>query len=445
MLKIREYVKVESLEQAYELNQKRSSRIIGGMLWMKMSNAQIQTAIDLSGLGLDQIEESEDAFTIGCMVTLRELELHPGLQELSGGIIRESVKDIVGVQFRNLATIGGSIFGRFGFSDVMTCFLALDTYVELYRGGVVPLREFVQMKRDNDILVKVIVKKQKGRYAYLTHRNAKTDFPVLAVALSMTAKEAYVVVGARPGIAMCSEIPADWKEKLEQGICTAEEIEELASALARQIPTGSNMRGSAEYRSHLAKVLIGRALGGQTPLPETAKNRRGVRPLYEKPPKTAGGSDPIILNGKPVQVPERADLLLIDFVREHGCYSVKRGCETSGCGLCTVFLDGKPVLSCSILAARAAGHRVDTLEGLQAEAEEFGGFIADQGAEQCGFCNPGMIMNAIALFRENPDPTEEEMKEYLAGNLCRCSGYEGQLRGMKAFLEYKKKGGAVCE
>ena len=257
MLKIREYVKAESLEQAYELNQKRSSRIIGGMLWMKMSNAQIQTAIDLSGLGLDQIEESEDAFTIGCMVTLRELELHPGLQELSGGIIRESVKDIVGVQFRNLATIGGSIFGRFGFSDVMTCFLALDTYVELYRGGVVPLREFVQMKRDNDILVKVIVKKQKGRYAYLTHRNAKTDFPVLAVALSMTAKEAYVVVGARPGIAMCSEIPADWKEKLEQGICTAEEIEELASALARQIPTGSNMRGSAEYRSHLAKVLIG--------------------------------------------------------------------------------------------------------------------------------------------------------------------------------------------
>ena len=151
MLKIREYVKAESLEQAYELNQKRSSRIIGGMLWMKMSNAQIQTAIDLSGLGLDQIEESEDAFTIGCMVTLRELELHPGLQELSGGIIRESVKDIVGVQFRNLATIGGSIFGRFGFSDVMTCFLALDTYVELYRGGVVPLREFVQMKRERPV------------------------------------------------------------------------------------------------------------------------------------------------------------------------------------------------------------------------------------------------------------------------------------------------------
>lgn len=147
-----------------------------------------------------------------------------------------------------------------------------------------------------------------------------------------------------------------------------------------------------------------------------------------------------ILNGKPIKEEIAPDLLLIDFVRSHGCYSVKRGCETSNCGLCTVFMNEKPVLSCSMLAARANGARIDTLEGLQEEAEEFGAFIADQGAEQCGFCNPGTIMNAIALFRENPDPSDEEIKEYLSGNLCRCSGYEGQLRGIKAFLAYKKEG-----
>ena len=151
-----------------------------------------------------------------------------------------------------------------------------------------------------------------------------------------------------------------------------------------------------------------------------------------------------MLNGKKVTEEIKSDLLLIDFVRNHGCCSVKRGCETSNCGLCTVFLDEKPVLSCSVLAARADGHAVQTLEGLQEEAAEFGAFIADQGAEQCGFCNPGMIMNAIALFRENPDPTDDEIREYLAGNLCRCSGYEGQLRGIRAFIEYKKQGGAVC-
>lgn len=145
----------------------------------------------------------------------------------------------------------------------------------------------------------------------------------------------------------------------------------------------------------------------------------------------------IELNGKKIAREIEADTLLIDFVRNEGCSSVKRGCETANCGLCTVFLDEKPILSCSYLAARANGHKVTTLEGLQEEAAEFGAFIADQGAEQCGFCNPGFIMNALALFRENPNPCEEEIKEYLAGNLCRCSGYEGQLRGIMKFLEWK--------
>lgn len=143
----------------------------------------------------------------------------------------------------------------------------------------------------------------------------------------------------------------------------------------------------------------------------------------------------IKLNGKIVSDNIDADMLLIDFVRKHGCLSVKRGCDTSNCGLCTVFLDNKPVLSCSVLAMKANEKEVTTLEGLQEEARDFGQFIAEQGAEQCGFCNPGFIMNTIALLRENPNPTDEEIKEYLAGNLCRCSGYEGQLRGIKNFLK----------
>ena len=131
-------------------------------------------------------------------------------------------------------------------------------------------------------------------------------------------------------------------------------------------------------------------------------------------------------------------MVLLDFCRKHRCYSVKRGCESGNCGLCTVLLDGKPVLSCSTPVGRANGRKVDTLEGLQEEASEFVTFIADQGAEQCGFCNPGFVMNALALFRENPYPDEEEIKEFLSGNLCRCSGYEGQLRGIMNFLEAKK-------
>ncbi len=148
------------------------------------------------------------------------------------------------------------------------------------------------------------------------------------------------------------------------------------------------------------------------------------------------------LNGKAVTAAVEADTTLFDLLRQKGCYSVKCGCDTSNCGLCTVFLDEVPVLSCSVLAARVDGHAVTTLEGLQEEAADFVRFIADQGADQCGFCNPGFVMNTIALLRENPDPTDDEIRGYLAGNLCRCSGYEGQLRGIRAYLDSKKGKGA---
>lgn len=145
-----------------------------------------------------------------------------------------------------------------------------------------------------------------------------------------------------------------------------------------------------------------------------------------------------ILNGKPVKPSVEADTLLIDLLRDLGCKSVKRGCETSNCGLCTVLMNGKPVLSCSMLAARADNQEIYTLEGLREEAEKFVTYIADQGAEQCGFCNPGYVMNTIALLRENSNPTDDEIRSFLAGNLCRCSGYEGQLRGIRAFLDSRK-------
>ncbi|WP_312813376.1 2Fe-2S iron-sulfur cluster-binding protein [Sedimentibacter sp.] len=129
------------------------------------------------------------------------------------------------------------------------------------------------------------------------------------------------------------------------------------------------------------------------------------------------------------------DTILLDFLRSKGCLSVKRGCETSNCGLCTVLMQGKPILSCSTLAVRANGLRVTTIEGMQEEASDFGGFLADEGAEQCGFCSPGFIINVIAMKNELKNPTEDEIKNYLEGNLCRCTGYMGQLRAVKKYLE----------
>lgn len=143
------------------------------------------------------------------------------------------------------------------------------------------------------------------------------------------------------------------------------------------------------------------------------------------------------LNGIVIQREIEADMVLLDFLREQGCYSVKRGCETSNCGLCTVLANGKPILSCSMLAARAEGMDIITMEGILDKGEEIGRFLAAEGAEQCGYCSPGFIMNVIAMERELENPDIDSIKEYMAGNLCRCSGYMGQLRAVLNYLEQK--------
>ena len=198
MLKIKEYVKVKDLEEAYQLNQKRSACVLGGMVWLKMGNRNVGTAIDLSGLGLDTIEETPDAYRIGAMVTLRTLEQHPGLNELTRGALADSVRSIVGVQFRNLATVGGSLYGRFGFSDVLTLFLALDAMVELHHGGAVPLADYAARPYERDILTHIVVPKAVGKVAYLAQRNISTDFPVLTCAVAVRADGVRCAIGARP-------------------------------------------------------------------------------------------------------------------------------------------------------------------------------------------------------------------------------------------------------
>ncbi|MBQ5782212.1 MAG: FAD binding domain-containing protein [Oscillospiraceae bacterium] len=256
MLKIQNYVKAKTLEEAWQLNQNKRNRVIGGMLWLKMSNGTVGTAIDLCDLGLDKIEENEEEFSIGAMVSLRDIELCKGLDSYSQGAVRQAVKDIVGVQFRNTATVGGSIFGRFGFSDVLTVFLAMDSYVELYKGGIIPLEQFAASKRDNDILVRLIVRKTKGQFAYQSMRNTRTDFPVLACAVSCVDGVYRASIGARPSRAI---VIKDDKNILADGI-NAESAAQFAQYVADNAPTQSNLRGSAEYRTHLAKVLTQRAL-----------------------------------------------------------------------------------------------------------------------------------------------------------------------------------------
>ncbi len=282
MLEIAKYVRAESLEEAYDLNQKKGNVILGGMLWLKLQNRRVNTAIDLSGLSLDKIEEiPNDApevrtdngvpgtpdvireaatgcggYRIGAMATLRQLEKHEGLNRLTEGAVKDCVRDIVGVQFRNLATVGGSLFGRFGFSDVLTLFMAAGAELELYHGGIVTVEEFARMPFDRDILTHVIFPGKEQRIAWQSFRNARTDFSVLNCCVSLEEKETRCCVGARPMKAVCLR---DEQGILKDGI-TKESARAFGRYVKENVKTGSNLRGSGEYRSMLAETLAKRAL-----------------------------------------------------------------------------------------------------------------------------------------------------------------------------------------
>lgn len=251
MFTIDKYVVAESLEQAYELNQNRRNVIIGGMLWLKMGRKKIGTAIDLLSLGLNLVEEDEDSFKIGCMCTLRDIEVHNGLSNYFNNMIAKSVEHIVGVQMRNMATVGGSIYSRFGFSDILAVLSSLDSYVELYKGGIISLNEYVQMPLDNDILIRIIIKKDCRRVYYSSYRMNSSDLPVLNCVVSNIGDTWNIVLGARP------QKPKLTKFNLNQNP-NNEEVNQMVSEAINILSFGTNYRGSEKYRKILANALIKR-------------------------------------------------------------------------------------------------------------------------------------------------------------------------------------------
>ena len=256
MLTINQYSRPQSLDEAYALCQKKNNVVLGGMLWLKMQRRTVGTAIDLCDLGLDAIEETGAEYQIGAMVPLRALETHAGLNALTQGACAEAVRHIVGVQFRNVATVGGSVFGRFGFSDVLTLLLALGATVELHHAGTLPLAEFIALPRDTrDILVRVNVPKTPVRAAYLSQRNASTDFPVLACALCERDGVYTCAVGARP---MPAAAFADEKGLLAGGV-TEDSARAFAADIASRCAFGGNRRAGAEYRRKICETLVRRA------------------------------------------------------------------------------------------------------------------------------------------------------------------------------------------
>ena len=255
MYTIKSYVFPESLAEADELLQRdvRNTAVLGGCCWLKLGRRRISRAIDLTRLGLNQIEVKDGWLELGACVTLRQLETDPAVTSRFDNLLGQAVSHIVGVQFRNCATVGGSVFSRFGFSDLTCALLALETTVVLYRGGEVPLEEFLASPiAFDDILVKVRVKDDGRRAAYESVRRSSTDFPTLAAAVSCLEGKWKVSVGARPARAM---LAAQAAACLEAG----QDPKAAGEAAAHELTYGSDLRAGADYRRKLAAVLVRRA------------------------------------------------------------------------------------------------------------------------------------------------------------------------------------------
>lgn len=258
MVSIKEYFIPSSLDEAYErLMKVKSNTVIGGMMWLHMSEENIGTAIDLSNLNLSYIQDPGDCIAIGAMTTLRQLETSALLKEYFGSFITDAVKPIVGTQFRNTATIGGSVFGRYGFSDILTFLVALDAEVVLYKQGRMKLDSYLETKRQKDILIKILLKKEKVEALYTSIRKSKTDIPVVTAAVVKSPANSWrVVIGSTPNHA--KTLPSVEKA-LEQNI-SAKSIQDAVALVSKDIKFQDNMRGSAWYREQVSKVMIERAI-----------------------------------------------------------------------------------------------------------------------------------------------------------------------------------------
>lgn len=248
-----------TVEEAYEvLSKRKNNAVLGGCAYLRMGKKRIGTAIELSNLGLDYIKENENEFEIGAMTTFRQLETNKELNEYFGHVLSKSVENIIGVQFRNIVTIGATVFSKYSFSDLITGLLCLNTDVELFKGGRMSLQEFLDRDYEKDLLVKIYIKKTNIKATYKDMRNSKSDYAIVNTSVSVDENNNWkLIVGARPRGAKVAEEASKFLSSVE---ANAENINKACEMAVNELAFGTNMRGTEEYRKAVSKVLLKRGI-----------------------------------------------------------------------------------------------------------------------------------------------------------------------------------------
>ena len=258
-MQVQEYVKPASLDEAYGLLTKaKSNCILGGCTFLRKINRKVKTAIDLADCGLDYITEEDDVIRIGAYTSLREMETSQLLRETFGTVFQDVLEHLIGVQLRNMITIGGHMYSRFGFSDINTLMLALNAKIRLYRGGVVSYLDFMQAHRpEKDILVEVILPKEGRRCKVQMLRNSYNDYSIFCLAVSRVGSDWLISAGILPGR---PKLAAETMNYLKEHPATRQDAEKIGEMVASELHFGSNYRGSADYRRTLCQVFAKRAV-----------------------------------------------------------------------------------------------------------------------------------------------------------------------------------------
>lgn len=256
-MKFENYARPQSFEEALKLlKEEKSSKIVGGSTFLRLNKKPVKLAIDLIDLNIDYIKETDDEIFIGAFTSLRDLEISPIIKNNFGDLFEKALKNIVGVQFRNVATIGGSVYGRFGFSDVITALAVLDCKIDLVEHGFMDLNEFILEGKYKDIIKQIIIKKNNPKTSYHMLRKSDADFPTLTCAVSKTDK-IKIVVGSRPKTAhhaLKAEEFITGKELNDENIMSA------AKLVMEELEFGDDIRSSQTYKEQVAQVLVKRAL-----------------------------------------------------------------------------------------------------------------------------------------------------------------------------------------
>ncbi len=258
MLRIDNYLRASSLAEAYDtLTSVPGSVVLGGCGYLRLGRRRIRTAIDLSQLPLEGIAESAGTVEIGAMTTLRTIETHPLTGSLWGGVLPRALRAIVGVQLRGCVTIGGTVAGRYPFSDPLTALVALDATVQLHHQGPVALAEYLAARGAPDIVEKIMLPRDGRLAAFASVRRSATDFAVLNVAVARCADGFRLVVGSRPGRAMRAVLA---EASLNQHGLDRRTAIEAGRLVAEELAFGDNARASGAYRRAICPVLVERAL-----------------------------------------------------------------------------------------------------------------------------------------------------------------------------------------